>query len=307
MNDRTAIEAATEQLPTVHEEHPVQIFNPLDADPQQFAVQLRERSTNYDALAQHLRGQLVPDKDFGRIHVANKGKCPEPWYCNPDKAPGHWSGFTLFSPGADKVLGILGLGVKYPDEQDYRRAALNGRELTDIIIKAFVISSRDQVISEGMGAAAVGEHQGSLNNALKKALKRARLDAVNRIPTVSALFEDDFLASLAQSADAKTANTTNARVHDPSNLYNTGATLTVFPFGKKLGNVPFKNMDDGTLEWILANFQDKPDIFNAANLELQQRSDAGACTGGGSQSDDAPRPYEEGEDPFNDELPPLET
>ena len=96
-----------------------QVFNPLDAEPVTFKRQLENRQANYDNLREHLFGELVPGKDFGKIHVTKN--CDNKYNCTNDR---HFSGYTLFSPGADKLLGILGLSVGYTDLQDYKRAAL---------------------------------------------------------------------------------------------------------------------------------------------------------------------------------------
>ena len=105
-------------------------FNPLDAEPVAFARQLTERQNNYDQLQMHLRGVLIEGKDFGKIHVVGKNKCENPWQCTN---PRHFSPYTLFAPGADKILGILGLAVHYPDLKDYKRAVLQGNKIEDVI------------------------------------------------------------------------------------------------------------------------------------------------------------------------------
>lgn len=243
------------------------VFNPLDADPVQFKRALVARSENYDALAMHLRGILVADKDFGRIHIAPKSKCARPWQCTPEAEPFHFSPWTLFSPGGDKILGILGLAVTYPDEQDYRRTALKGLRIEDVIIKAYIDNGRGQNISEGMGAASRDQESGDLNRTIKKAEKRARMDAILRLPAISALFEDDFLAECA-----KQNNSTTKRARSVNQTHNTGAELVTFPLGGKLKGQRFADMDDGSLTWCVQTFDDKPDIKNSAIKELEKRA-----------------------------------
>lgn len=239
--------------------HSVEVFNPLDAEPVAFKRALESRSANYDALAMHLRGILVAGKDFGRIHIAKKAKCQKPWQCTPEKEPYHFSPWTLFSSGGDKILGLLGLAVSYPDEQDYRRASLKGMTIQDVIIKAYIDNGRGQVISEGIGAASRADESNDLNRTMKKAEKRARMDAINRLPAISALFEDDFLAVVA-----KQTNSTSARQRQVSPQFSTGAVLHVWPLKGKLEGQRFDQMDSGTLDWILRTFEDKPDIWKAA-------------------------------------------
>jgi len=250
----------------------VAVFNPLDAQPVAFKRALVSRSENYDALAMHLRGMLVPDKDFGRIHIAGKSKCAKPWDCSHAKQPYHWSPYMLFAAGADKVLGMLGLTTQYPGEQDFIRAALSGKQIQDVIMKCLVLASNDTVIAEGMGACGRSEVQNSLNNAIKRACKRARVDAVLRLPAISALFEDDFLGQVDR--DATKQNSTSSRQQQVNNKYNDGVQLEAWPFQKppELVGVKFRDMKDETLNWIASKILDKPDIRNAAVKELERRS-----------------------------------
>lgn len=247
------------------------IFNPLDAEPVSFKQALVSRSENYDALAMHLRGMLVPGKDFGRIHIAKKTKCSEPWNCSYEKARGHWSPYMLFAAGADKVLGMLGLASHYPGEDDFIRAAVTGKQISDVIMKCHLISHHDQVISEGMGACSRDEVSGSLNNAIKRACKRARVDAVLRLPSISALFEDDFLAEVDRNAQKQNSTSSRQRQVRSGNM-NAGADLHTFPLGGKLEGQKFADMDEGALNWCVQTFDDKPDIKNSAIKELQKRA-----------------------------------
>lgn len=276
--------------------HQVPIFNPLDAEPVAFKQALISRSENYDALAMHIRGILVPDKDFGKIHVMPKTKCERPWEC---VNPSHFSPWMLFASGADKVLGLLGLGVIYPDEQDYRRATLKGLLITDVIIKAFIDNGRGQVISEGMGAATRSQENDDLNRTIKKACKRARLDAVLRLPAISALFEDDFLEQVARKAASdKGGNSTTSRQQQVKNKYDTGAHLVIWPLkGKGMQGERFDSFDDERIAWILREFQDKPDIFNAAKRVHDARE---ATDGTVSQTAAAPVTQGEAAKPAQD-------
>lgn len=274
----------------------VAVFNPLDAQPIAFKQALQSRQENYDNLAMHLRGMLVLDKDFGQIHVMPKGKCPEPWSCTNAS---HYSKHQLFAAGADKVLGMLGLGTRYPGEEDLMRAAMTGKPLLEVILKCQIVDRQDQVIAEGMGACAREEMNGSLNNTVKRAAKRARVDAVMRLPSISALFETDFLAEIA----SKKPNSTSERARKVEPKHNTGAKLTAFPFGKNKG-VPFTELEDGFIDWGLRNLKDKPDVIAALEREHRRRYPAAA-----PESKPAPTakaevpPLDTYEDDVDDEIP----
>jgi len=247
-------------------------FNPLDAQPVAFKQALIARQENYDSLANHLRTVLVAGKDFGKIHVDKS--CKDKWRCTN---PRHFSGYELFAPGADKILGILNLGVRYPGVEDYKRAALKGMPLEDIITDCEILSSAEQVIAHGMGSCSRGEPTikgRNLNATIKRACKRARVDAVKRLPSVSALFEDESFWAGIEDAGGKPNGLDTRNQRSRSNEFNTGAILTTMPIGKALKGKSFEQMDEGALEWILKNHQDKPDIYNAAKREHDKRSGA---------------------------------
>lgn len=319
MTDRALIEH-DEHLPAPAGNGAVQVFNPLDAEPAAFKRALQSRQDNYDALALHLRAILVPGKDFGKIHVMPKDKCPKPWECT---TPSHYSEHQLFASGADKILGVLSLGCHYPGEQDIMRAALTGKPIAEVILKCGVIDGRGNTIAEGMGACARKEVNDSLNNAVKRACKRARVDAVKRLPSVSALFESDFLQQVEQDAAAQRGNSTSARAQSVKPRYDTGATLEAMPFGKHQGQ-RFAELPDQYLEWGLENFKDKPDVHAALVREHERRFSPGKNPGSahGKTSGAPPIDWDKGDDlsrldphadtyadipnPTGDDLPPLD-
>lgn len=262
-------------------------FNPMDAEPVVFAKMLQRRSSNYDQLQMHLRGVMVAGKDFGKIHVMPKNKCQEGARCTNEY---HFSPWTLFAPGADKILGILGLAVHYPDLKDIKRAVLQGHKIEDIIADAHILGLSDQVIAEGAGACSRNEMNGDLNRTIKRACKRARLDAVLRLPVVSALFESDFLEQIAAAAERNGPNSTAKRTQTVRNQWDTGAILEVCPIGKEYKGMAWRDIDTSTLEWLVANVDDKPDIKRAAEGELSKRiraADPGSiCSSSPPASDD---------------------
>ena len=268
---------------TLREDRPVQIFNPLDAEPVSFQKQLLNRSENYDALALHLRSILVPGKDFGQIHV--KKSCDK-YRCTD---PAHLSDYGLWAPGADKVLGILGLAPAYPGEEDYIYASTHGLLINDVIIKCYIVGTSERRITEGMGACSRDEpNMGTLNNVLKRACKRARLDAVLRLPSISALFEDDFLRDVAKGA--KKQNSTTSRQQQVSPKHDTGAMLQVFPLKGELAEQRFDQMDDNALDWCIRTFEtSKPDIHRSALRVREARSNPPADSEP-AQETNTPRP-----------------
>lgn len=269
----------------------VQVHNPLDAEPVTFARQLEVRQNNYDNLREHLFGELVPGKDFKKLHINKDCKernCSIDW---------HYTGYELMAPGADKILGILGLAVHYPDLKDYKRAVLTGVNIEEVIADAQILNHGNNVISAGVGACARSEiNGGNLNNTIKRACKRARVDAVKRLPTISALFEDDILAELEAAAKRNENNAARKRIHTIKTRWNTGATLEVCPIGTDIKGKPWHEIDTEALEWIVANVIDKPDIFRAASRELTHRA-----SGSGSDSISTAAPADSSDEPGSSE------
>lgn len=273
--EQTAL-ATTQQtaLPAESPENAVQaqqgtaVFNPLDANPMHFKQALAQRQENYDALREHLREILVPEKDFGKIHVAKN--CDNKYNCDN---PYHFSGYELFDPGADKILGLLGLGVKYDDDvlTDYRRAALKGMKIEHVILTAYVISGAQQVVAEGSGVCSLSERSDNFHNAMMIAQKRARVGAVKRLPGVSALFDGDFFASVVpkdrpkpHSAPSRTDRDHGAQPVGPGKL------IEKMPFGMHKGT-PFTQLPDEYLSYIADKIRDKPDIHHSAVTEINRR------------------------------------
>lgn len=264
-----------DQLPVVPQTAPAPaaqpVFNPLDAEPVAFAQALAKRSENYDQLAMHLRAVLVPKKDFGRIHVSKN--CENKYRCTFQAMPGHWSEPSLFAAGADKILGLLGLACHYPGETALIDAAIAGTKLEEIILRCEIVDAHGQTISEGHGACARREVNGSLNNAVKRAEKRARVGAVMRLPSISALFEPDFLEQVEREAPKRGNNGTQARAQrSHMGRYNTGAELQVMPFGRHKDQ-PFDELPDDYLDWILTSekMRNCPDVLEAAKRENRRR------------------------------------
>ena len=272
-------------------------YNPLDAEPVAFKAQLARRQENYDNLREHLFAILVPGKDFGKIHVVKD--CDNKYTCTNDY---HFSGYELFAPGADKILGILSLAVHYPDLKDYKRACLQGHPIEDIIADAQILSHNEQVIAAGVGACSRSEISGgNLNNTIKRACKRARVDAVKRLPTISALFEDNILEELAAAAKRNDNNAARKRTQTVNKRWDTGARLEVCPIGRDIKGKPWREIETDTLKWLVAKVTDKPDVTRAAAEELSRRSSAGSSsirTPPSPASDDQPPEYSD------DDIPP---
>ena len=273
MNDiiEGEVETPDQEVATVSD-NAVAVFNPLDAEPVAFAKHLAIRQENYDALQSHLMAMLVPGKDFGKIHVVSKNKCKDGARCTNAY---HFSDNQLFSPGADKILGILSLGCVYPDIADYRKAILTGVRIEEILVDCHIFGHGEQVIAVGAGACERSEMKdNSLNLTIKRACKRARLDAVKRLPVISALFEGDFLDKVDKHAKGNKNNTVAGRQPKVKNIWDTGAVLEVCPVGTAIKGKPWHEIETAALQYLVAHMAGKPDILRAAEGELSKRASA---------------------------------
>ncbi len=143
-------------------------INPLDLPPDQFQESLERRKANRKSLIDWVREALVDGVDFGRIHFVKKSTCSLGKNCTID---GHFAKPSLFKPGAEKILGMLGITVNWPTLNQYEQVALDGRKIESIVLRCEAITASGEVAAEGMGARSVAQDGGDLNKALKMAKK----------------------------------------------------------------------------------------------------------------------------------------
>ena len=167
--------------------HPVSA-SPLDLPAEVFRAGLDRRKENRAALMEWIRAALVEGVDYGRIHVVSKDKCKAGKHCTN---PAHFSKPSLFKPGAEKICGMLGVGVHFPTLHDYEQAALHGVELHNVIIRCEIRDAAGHVVADGVGARSLKQDYGDINKALKMAEKSAHIDATLRMAGLSEVFTQD--------------------------------------------------------------------------------------------------------------------
>lgn len=191
--------ATVETLPTVAEtvaETPTPEAHgasPLDLPADVFRAGLDRRKANRGALMEWIRLALVEGTDYGRIHTAGRQKCPlvAQGRAAECRNPQHWSKPSLFKPGAEKICGMLGVTVHYPNLAAYEEAALTGRSIGTIILRCELHDGQGRVVAEGVGARNVQQDYGDLNKSLKMAGKSAHIDATLRMAGLSEVFTQD--------------------------------------------------------------------------------------------------------------------
>lgn len=198
---------STEQLvdrppaPVVKDDSQLAVIaaNPLDLPAATFQEGLNRRKQNRAALMAWIRDALVDGSDFGRVHIANRSRCPDSRNC---KNPSHYSKASLFKPGAEKICGMLGLTVRYPTLPEYERAALSGTQLSQIIIRCEIIDGSGRVVADGIGARIIAQDNGDINKSLKMAEKSAHIDATLRMAGLSEVFTQD-IEDMVQRREAE--------------------------------------------------------------------------------------------------------
>ena len=148
--------------------------NPLDLDPSAFEAGLDRRQTNRQAMIAWIGRVMVDGSDFGAI----------PTRRGPSKK-------SLWKPGAEKICGMLGCSVRFPNLGDYEQAAISGTVLEQIVLRAEILDPSGNIVAEGIGARSLKQDQGDLNKALKMAEKSAHIDATLRLAGLSELFTQD--------------------------------------------------------------------------------------------------------------------
>ncbi len=167
---------------------PLAVRSTFDIAPQQFAAGLNRRKKNRKALIAWIQESLVEGSDWGRIHVIKKDQCPDGKYC---QNPYHFSKPSLWKPGAEKIVGMMGLRSDWPNLARYEDAVLEGKAIEQLLLRCELVNDSGLVVSTGIGARALKDDYGDLNKGFKMAKKSALVDAVLNCAGLSEIFTQD--------------------------------------------------------------------------------------------------------------------
>jgi hypothetical protein len=192
-------------------ENPIVVKNPLDIATTEFNDSLNRRSENRDLLMQWIKNALVDKTDYGSV----------PTKRGPSKP-------SLRKPGAEKICGMLGLAVQFPTLDQYERAAVNGTEIKQIILRCELVDSYGCIVASGIGARNISQDYGDLNKALKMAAKSAQIDATLRCAGLSEIFTQDLedMPPIEGDAPAAEMNETAAANHQADSVKHYTPTIT---------------------------------------------------------------------------------
>ena len=162
--------------------------SPLDLPAETFENALKRREKNHSRLIQWIQKNLHPDVDYGRQHVFEQ--CPYaragvPNQCRDFK---HMSRITLWKAGAEKILGVLGLSVHFPNLHQYELSAVHKVEIHQVVLKCELKTNNGTIVAEGSGARHIKQDDFNLNKAIKMSAKSAMIDATIRVAGLTGVF-----------------------------------------------------------------------------------------------------------------------
>jgi hypothetical protein len=264
-NDSAAVKAVVNIVNENGRE--LEVRSALDIKPSLFKAGLDRRKKNRDALIDHIRDALVEGTDFGRIHVMPKDRCPDGAFCANAY---HFSKPSLWKAGAEKIAGILGLRVTWPTLRLYEDRIIRGDNVTQILLRCELLNSDGVIIAEGIGGRDVGD---DLNKALKMAKKSGQIDAVLNVGGLSEVFTQDLEDMTPEQLAGKRDPFQPGEERVESAIPRNAKPLSSHcPIGKDWKGVPWAEVDNGFLSWIVSNIDDKPDLRDRALQELEGRS-----------------------------------
>ena len=267
MNDKTSQAVVLAETPVPGNGHAIEVRSPLDIKPSVFKAGLERRKKNRDALIDWIRGALVEGTDYGRIHVIPKDRCPDGKFCANSY---HFSKPSLWKAGAEKISGMLGLRVRWPTLRAYEDRIIRGENVTQILLRCELTNSDDVVIAEGIGGRAAGD---DLNKSIKMAKKSGHIDAVLNVGGLSEVFTQDLEDMTPEQIAGKRDPFQPGEERVESVIPMNAKPLSSHcPIGKDWKGVPWAEVDNGFLSWIITHIDDKPDLRDRALQEIESRS-----------------------------------
>jgi len=250
---------------------PLAVRSTFDIAPQQFAAGLNRRKKNRKALIAWIQEELVEGTDWGRIHVVKRDQCADGKYC---QNPYHFSKPSLWKPGAEKIVGMMGLKSSWPNLAKYEDLVMEGRAIEQLLLRCELVNDAGLVVSTGIGARALQADYGDLNKAFKMAKKSALVDAVLNCAGLSEIFTQDVEDMDPEKIDPGAQDPFNPTAEPTAEHFptrNQKPVATHCPIGKEWKGQPWEIVDEGFLDWIIERIDDKPDILAAAKKEKIRR------------------------------------
>lgn len=170
------------------------------SEPAVLKKELKRQMEIRKVMTQIIKEYLVEDVDYGRIHIAKD--CPNKYNLEACKNTSHWSKKNLFKSGSEKITGLYKLRAEYQKDEETASMLSSVKDAVFLLCKLVHIPS-GEVVTEGRGACTLKEKYDNVNNAIKIAEKRAKIDAV-----LSLGFSDAFTQDLEDEDTNESRGTT---------------------------------------------------------------------------------------------------
>lgn len=136
---------------------------------QALTVQTEQRAL----IQEFIKENLVVDIDYGKIHVVKNCQAEDRQRGSCDRDY-HYSKSILFKPGQEKIFSLFGIQDELiKDEEAYAML----QNVPGLVAYKCIMYRGENKIGEGRGAATLSATQNDPNSTIKKAEKRARMDA----------------------------------------------------------------------------------------------------------------------------------
>lgn len=140
---------------------------------EQLKAALTVQTEQRGLIQQFIKDNLVVDIDYGKIHVVKNCQAEDRQRGSCDKDY-HYSKSILFKPGQEKIFSLFGIQDELEkDEEAYAMLS----NVQGLVAYKCTMYRGENKIGEGRGAAVLSSTQNDPNATIKKAEKRARMDA----------------------------------------------------------------------------------------------------------------------------------
>jgi hypothetical protein len=192
-----------EKQPATKAEHPLQIM-------------VDQATEERRILTQYITQHMVKGTDYAPIHI--KKDCQNKYN---RKNIYHYSKDNLTKAGAEKIKDLLKL---YPDfKRDNDTWEMAGSKPGLFCYRCILLTQDRKPAGVGLGACDVSEKNGSMNNAIKIAKKRAFVDAILTTGSLSDFFTQDLEEGSSNEDHPMTPREMdNAKVANENNGYSNG-------------------------------------------------------------------------------------
>lgn len=235
------------------------------------AVQTEQRQL----IKEFIQNNLEEGTDYGKIHVVKN--CPmetnKPGSCDRSY---HYSKPILMKPGQEKIFSLFGITDELErDKEAYEMMP----DVTGMVALKCVMYRGDKKIGEGRGAAVLTSERSDPNSTIKKAEKRARMDACLSLG-FSAYFTQDLddpeykaqremmLAKTAAEAERRDKDDLGLWKREPSDPMDNDERALLFATIKKAGY----QEPDTMLELLAANGVDDPKTMTSGQVREMIRN-----------------------------------